>query len=372
MELYIDRDELSRGLARIQGIIERRSTHPLLSHVLLHARQDSLRMTATDTEVAFIGDLTANVQNSGEVAVDAAQLFQVVRSLPEATVHLKLVEGLRLEIRSGRAYFKLNGVGAEEYPTLPPFDLSGTARISESDLKRLVDQVSFAVATEDVRWGLNGAHLEKVDANGEVRLRMVATDGHRLALAEAPFEGDFAFSQRMLIPRKALSVLKKLLDSRGQEVEIDFGEGALQLRRPQQTFWFRLLDGNFPTEYASYIPSDNKHAATLKRTELASTLKRVGILVQDRARAVKFSFGSEDLEVQVRNVDRGEVTEAVSVDLVGEPITVGFNAKYLQDVLSVVSGDEVLLELAHPLAPCLVRDPSRDDASFVIMPMRLD
>ncbi len=371
MELYIDRDDLSRGLARIQGIIERRSTQPIFAHVLLHARDGLLRLTATDSEVAYIGDLSANVQNPGDIAVEAAQLFQVVRSLPDSTVHFKLDENRRLVVRSGRANFKLLGVAAEEYPALPAFEVTGTARFTERDLRRLVEQVAFSVASEDVRWGLNGAHMERVDIDGELRVRMVATDGHRLALAEAPCEGEFQFPARQLVPRKALSVLKKLLGTGSESVVLEFGDRALQLRRDGEVFWFRLLDGEFP-DYKAVIPKEKNHTARIKRSDLASTLKRVGILVHDRARAVRFAFTDDELEVQVHNVDRGEVNETVPLDLVGTEITVGFNPRYLQDILGVVGGDDVVLELAHPLAPCMVRDPESDTARFVVMPMRLD
>lgn len=371
MELYIDRDALGRGLARIQGVIERRSTHPILSHVLLHARDGELRMTATDTEVAYIGDLAANVSTGGELAVDAAGLFQIVRALPESTVHLTSTDNHQLEVRSGRAFFKLVGVAAEEYPALPPFETKATAELAEGELKRVVEQISFSVASEDVRWGLNGAHMEERATDTERRLRFVATDGHRLACAETPFEGEFAFTQRMLIPRKALAVMKKLLESGDTSVHLDFGDGGLQLRRPGQTFWFRLLDGEFP-DYRAVVPTESKHTAILRRTELAATLRRVGLLVADRARPVKFGFSEEELQVEVHNVDRGEVRETVPCELEGESVTVGFNAKYLQDILGVLAGDKVVLELAHPLAPCMVRDPETDASFFVVMPMRLD
>lgn len=368
MELYIDRDALSRGLARIQGIIERRTTHPILSHVLLHARDGALRMTATDTEVGYVGELAANVETSGELAVDAASLFQVVRALPEATVHLRLTDNQRLEIKSGRADFKLVGVAAEEYPALPPFEAEATAVLKAADLARLVEQVQFSIATEDVRWGINGAFLEE---SGDHTLRLVATDRHRLACAEATFEGETKFTPRMLVPRKALAVMRKLLDGPEDKAELDFGEGALQLRLSNETFWFRLLDGEFP-DYKAVVPTEKKHAAMVQRAELASTLKRVGILVPERARPVSFAFTEDELLIEVENVDRGEVREAVPVELEGTPITVGFNPKYVGEILSVLRGDRVVLEMAHPLAACLVRDPESDEAFFVVMPMRLD
>ncbi len=371
MDIYIDRDELSRGLARVQGVIERRSTHPLLSHVLLHAREGGLRMTATDTEVAFIGDLAANVEKSGQVAVDAANLFQIVRAMPESTVRLTVGANHRCEVRSGRSAFKVPGFAAEEFPALPAFDSVGKAEIPEGELKRLVEQTHFAVAVDEHRVGLNGVHMERREIDGEQVLRFVATDGHRLSAAQAVVQGELEISPRMLVPRKALGVMKKLLGSSDAAVELAFGDGAVRLTLPGQSFWFRLLAGDFP-EYEAVVPSDNKVFAMIHRDVLLSSLRRVGILVTDRAKAVRFGFSDEELEIQVQNVDRGEVKEVVPLELDGEPITVGFNAKYLAEILGVIGGDQVRLSLAHPLAPCLVEDPDVDSAFFVVMPMRLD
>lgn len=373
MHFFIDRDEFSRGLAYVQGVVERRSTQPVLSHVLLHAREGGLRMTATDTEVAFIGELAANVDKGGEIAVDAANLFQVIRSLSDPTVEISVGANQRLEIKCGRSHFKLPGMSADEYPALPAFDARGTAKIREGTLRRLVDQTSFAIATDDARYGLNGAHLEERAEGDQKLLRFVSTDGHRLSIAEGPFEGTLAITPRMLVPRKALAVMRKLLEGGDGEVEIAFGEGAVRLTRAPNTFWFRLLDGEFP-DYKAVVPKQGKHKIRLRRDELLGTLKRVAILVQDRARAVRFAFdeASQQVDIQVHNVDRGEVDEKIGMEIDGPSITVGFNVKYLQDILAVTEGEHVLLEIDHPLGPCLVRDPDAERASFVVMPMRLD
>lgn len=371
MDIYIDRDELSRGLARVQGVIERRSTHPLLSHVLLHAREDGLRLTATDTEVAFIGELAANVTTQGQLTVEASSLFQIIRAMPEATVQLVTTANHRLEIRSGRSSFKLPGFPAEEFPSLPAFDQRGSVKIVENELRRLIDQTHFAVASEDDRYGLNGVHMEERVVDGQSRLRFVATDGHRLSSAETSVEGSLHLAPRMLVPRKALAVMKKLLTGRREPVELGFGDGAVRLSLPGQTFWFRLLDGEFP-DYEAVVPSDNKVFAMLEKGALLSALRRVSILVSERSKAVRFAFSEEEVEIQVQQVDRGEVKEAVPLELDGGAITVGFNARYLQDILSVIDGEQVRLSMAHPLAPCLVEDPKVDGAFFVVMPMRLD
>ena len=376
MDLHIDRDELSRGLARIQGVIERRSTHPLLSHVLLHARHSSgagsLKMTATDTEVAFIGDLEAKIEGEGQIAVDASRLFQIIRAMPEPTVQLTMGNGNRLEIRSGRSFFRLPGHSAEEYPPLPAFDQSSTVQMTEGTILRFVEQTSFAVATDDGgMYGLNGAYLQRIEDEKGIRLRMVATDGHRLSAAEGTFEGELTLTPRTLVPRKALAVIRKLLDGKEDKIEVSFGEGAIRLSLPNQVFWFRLLDAEFP-DYNAVLPKECKHRATLNRAELSAALKRIMILVADRTQAVRFSFEQEDIEIEVRNVDHGEVKESVSMTYEGESIGVGFNARYLQDILNAMKGDKVVLELAHPLSPCMVRDPDDESAFFVVMPMRLD
>lgn len=368
MELYIDRNALGRTLAGIQGIVERRSTTPVLSHTLLHARPDGLRMTATDTEVAFIGDLPANVETPGEVAVDANNLFQVVRNLSDPTVHLKMGGGSRLEVRCGPSFFRLPGLPAEEYPALPAFDAKGSVQMKAAEVRRLVDQVAFSVATDDARYGLNGAHLEDL---GDSRLRLVATDGHRLSSADATYQGTLAMTPRMLVPRKALGVLRKLLDGPDESLEIGFGDGAIRLVRPGQTLWFRLLDGEFP-DYKAVLPQQTRHTVVVDRARMTAALKRVGILVQERSRAVRFAFTDGEAVIQVQNVDRGEVTERVPVEIEGEDITVGFNVRYLQDILGVISSDHVQFELSHALGPCLVKGQQDEDAFFVVMPMRLD
>jgi len=371
MDLYIDRNELSRGLARVQGVVERRSTSPVLSYVLLAASDEGLRVTATDTEVAFIGDLSANVEKKGELAVDANNLFQIVRSLSEPTVHLSLGAGQRLEVRSGQSFFRLPGVAAEEYPAIPAFNAQGVANMQTSVIRRLVEQSNFAVAVDDSRYGLNGAHVEEINDDKGRRLRMVATDGHRLSASEGTYEGDLAITPRMLLPRKALNVMRKLLDGHDEGIEIAFGEGTVRLKRPGQIFWFRLLDGEFP-DYKAVLPTECKHRVTVKCSDLASAMKRAGILIQERSRAVKFHFSDNQLEITCQNVDRGEVREVVPVELDGEAITMGFNISYLKDILNVISGATVQFEMSHQLGPCLIQDPGDGSAFFVVMPMRLD
>jgi DNA polymerase-3 subunit beta len=367
MDLFIDRLELARALASIQGIVERRPTQLALSHVLLHASSAGLRLTATDTEVAFIGDLQANVSTPGDLAVDASNLFQVIRTLDDPTVHLKRSEGDRLEVRGGRAVFRLPGIVAEDYPALMAFEARGQASMSSQDLRRLIDQVSFAIASDDQRYSLHGAHVELAGPN---RVRFVATDGHRLSIAEAPYEGTIGLPPRMLLPRKALTALRKLLDANNDVVELSFGENAVQVARPEQRLWFRLLDGEFP-DYKAVIPQSSKHVALCDREALNTALRRMSVLAHDRSKPVRFSFEDGELVMDVRSTDRGEVTDRVVADLEGDPIQVGFNVRYIQEILGTISAEQVRIELSEALGPARILGRGDENAYFVVMPMRL-
>jgi DNA polymerase-3 subunit beta len=373
MELYIDRDELLRGLARVQGIVDRRNTpNPILSHVLLQARENSLRLTATDTEIAFIGDFVANVEEPGELAVHAANFFQIARLLPDHTVHLKRSAQNRLEVTSGPAFYRVLGLPGEDYPPLPEFDGRASMRLSAAATRRLIERTSFAVCPDDNRYGINGAHVQRVGDNEDgPRLRMVATDGHRLAYSEANYEGELGIGPRLLLPRKAISEIKKLSEAVDGDLEITFGENAALVQDASARFYFRLIDGEFP-DYGPVIPKNPKRMVRIAREPFTAALKRVGLLAADKTRPVRFAFGEENVTISAQNSDIGEAREVVPIELEGEPVEVGFNVKYFIDVLSVISADQITVALGDALSPALISEPDGEDSLFVIMPMRLD
>lgn len=372
MELYIDRDELLRGLSRVQGIVDRRNTpNPVLSHVLLQAADGRLRLTATDTEVAYIGDLAANVTAGGELAVHAANFFQIARMLPEPTVHLKLAGANRLELSCGPAWYKVPGLPGEEYPPLPEFDGRATMKLAAGALRHMIERTAFAICPDDNRYGINGAHLQQVEGPDGPRIRMVATDGHRLCYAEAPFEGEFGMGPRLLLPRKAVGEMKKLCERDDVELALTFGEHAALLEVDGARFYFRLLDGEFP-DYRPVIPQVPQRQVMVLRDTFSGALKRVGLLAADKTRPVRFSFEADQVVISAQNSDIGEAREEVPIELNGEPLSVGFNVRYFNDVLSVLGSERVSVDLGDSLSPALVREPEDDTALFVVMPMRLD
>lgn len=373
MELYIERDAFLSGLTRVQGIVERRNTpNPILSHVLLEASEGRLRMTATDTEMTFIGDFAANVISPGELSVDAQNLFQIAKVLPDSTAHIKLGAQNRLELTSGSAWYKVVGLPAEDFPTPQNFDGKSAITLQAQQLRWIIDRTALVVCPDDNRYGINGAHLEVLDGNdGRRLLRTVATDGHRLSYAQVPFEGEFGMGERMLVPRKALAEMKKLCERLDGEVELSFGENGALLTTPGARFYFRLIDGEFP-DYHQVIPTSHQRRVVAELPLLQAALKRVAVLAQDRARPVRFAFEEEGLVITATNTDLGEAREEVSLEVQGEPLSIGFNIRYFQEVLGVLDSERVHIELGDALSPAIVREPGSTDSLLIVMPMRLD
>lgn len=372
MDFLIQRDELVRALGRVQGIVEKRTTSPVLSSVLLQARPEGLRLVATDKAMTFIGDVAATVRQAGEIAVDAANLYQTARVLAADVVSVTLLDNQRVEVRCGTATFKLNGYPGSEFPVTPPLDQSKSLTIAMGELRRIIDQTIFAVAPDENRYGLNGAHVEDVTTEAGPMLRMVSTDGNRLCWSQAPYQGELGIHRKMLLPRKGLDQVRKLLDGADdQPVEMAFGDRAALVRFPGVMVHMRLLEADFP-DYRQVLPAAYKRRVLVDRDAFDAALRRVSIFAADTSHSVRFAFSGDGLVMTSRKLDAGDSREEVAVDLVGEPITMGFNALYIQHVMGATTGNRVALELGDTLSPCIVRLPEDDRCLFVIMPVRLD
>ncbi|MFT5679524.1 MAG: DNA polymerase-3 subunit beta [Myxococcota bacterium] len=371
MDLYIDRTELIRGLARVQGVVERRTTNLALAHVMLSAQGDTLNMTATDTMLTLVAGYKARIQAEGELSVDAQSFFQIARSLPEPTVHLQSIAGNRLQVRCGNAQFQVVGMGAESFPPQPASTEKSSLSIDGNTLRRIIEETSFSVCTDDNRYGINGAHMEEVKTSDGSRLRVVTTDGSRLSYSETPFEGEFGMGRRMLLPRKALSEIRKLIDNDKGIWHVVFGDRSATLKTDDLTLMIRLVDGEFP-DYRRVLPDNSQRRVTVSREHFTNALKRVAIVASDRNHSVRFAFESDRMVLSARNVDLGEAREEVPIELSGEPMVTGFNVKYFQDILSATKSDQMILRLGDALDPCIIEMPDRDDSLFVVMPMRLD
>ncbi len=372
MDLHIQRDELIRGLGRVQGIVERRTTNQILSHVLLSARGDNLRLTATDMHHTLVGDHPSRVIEEGELSVDAGTLFQIVRALTEPTIQLVTGKGNRLTIICGKARFNIVGTNGDEFPPLPARDDQTSLTVSGGDLRRMIEETLFSISTDDNRFDLNGAHMEEVtNEGGEPRLRLVTTDGSRLSWSESAYEGEFRMGRTMLLPRKGLAELRKFIENDADTWKIAFGERSATFTTTGTTLMVRLVEGQFP-DYRQVLPMGLKRRVVIERDRFLGALKRVGIMASDRNHSVSFAFEEDRVILTAQNVDSGDVREEIPADLEGAPLFTGFNVRYFQDILGATRSEKLQLELGEALDPCLVRIPERQDCLFVVMPMRLD
>ncbi len=365
MELRLRRSELLSELVPMQGIVERKTTIPVLSHLLLTARGERLHLAATDLDVSLTSWCEAEVVDQGGVAVQAKKLFEIIRSLVADEVQLVLEEPRALLIRAGRSRFKIHGLSPDDFPTLPAVDDKGAIEIPFADLRRMIGKVLFAVSAEESRFQLNGALL-KLKKGG---LELVATDGHRLALVEAGLangDGDHA----VLVPRKALQELQRFEG----DGNLDYrrGEHHLSFRLGRRELICRILEGSFP-DYERVIAKDNDKKAIFDRKALAEGVQRVALLTGERARAVRLQFAPDQVTISTSNPDLGEAVEELACEYAGPEFRLGMNPDYLAHFLSAVDTEKVRLELKDENTQCVGYPLDGPDTRYlcVIMPMRL-
>lgn len=372
MEFLIRREDLVRTLGRVQGIVEKRPTAPVLSAVHIQTREGGgVRFTATDKAMTFIGDVEATVRQPGEVAIDAVTFFSTARVLAGDVVSVQLVDAGRVEVRCGTALFKLNAHPAGDFPVTPPLDQSRSLTMETADLQRIIDQTLFSVAPDDNRYGLSGAHLEDVSTPAGPMLRAVSTDGNRLSWSQAPYEGELGIGRKMLVPRKALAEARKLLDGSEGKVEIAFGERAGLVKVGPTMLHMRLLEADFP-DYRQVLPTSWKRRVVVERDALSDALRRVSVMAADTSHSVRFVFQQDSLTMSARKLDAGDSREEVAIDLSGEPLTTGLNGRFLADALGATAAPRIVLELGETLSPCVIRVPDDENCLFVVMPVRLD
>jgi len=374
MKLSIEKTDLQRGLARLQAIVEKRSSMPILANVLATAtgKGDAgrLELAATDLEVGIRGSQPAKIAKPGALTVSARKLYDIVRELPEETIQLESSPNGYLDLRCGRARFTLAGTDAEEYPSLPDFSPGRMVRLQAAVLSQMIEGTMYAASLDETRYNLNGAYFEVVPDSS--RIRMVATDGHRLALVERTVGSDVSgLESGVIIPRKGLAELKRLVDEEdADEIELGFEGNSGLVRKGGVTLVMRLIEGEFPN-YQQVIPKQSEHHLTVSVEPVIRALRRVALLSAEHSRAVKVDLAEGKLQLSARTPDLGEAQEELDVDYAGPAISIGFNARYLLDCLGALGGKEIRLGLRDGGSPVEVRPTDDPDSVAVVMPMRL-
>jgi DNA polymerase-3 subunit beta len=378
MKLVIDRGELLRGLGHVTSVVERRTTIPILSNVLLRANERGLQFKATDLEREVVEETRADISQSGAATVPAHTLYDIARKLPDgAQVEMRRDnEKERLILASGHSRFTLQTLAAEDFPDLSPGEFSHQFEVGAADLKRLIEKTRFAISTEETRYYLNGIYLHPARQGAQPTLRAVATDGHRLAQAELPLPAGADGMPGVILPRKTVHELHRLIESSEAAVGIDISASKARFRIGTGneiggvTLTTKLIDGTFP-DYARVIPQANDKTLKVRTTEFKSAVDRVSTIASERGKAVKLNLEDGKLVLSVNNTEGGSATEEIAAEYDAEPLEIGFNARYLLDIADQIESDQARFLLSSAGSPTVVRDESDEGSLYVLMPMRV-
>lgn len=367
MKFTITRERLQEGLVAVAASVPTKTTLPVLSNILVEASAEGVRLSGTDLDIAVSTVVPAEIDEEGEVTLPAKKLVEIVRELPSAAVRLTAAGEQRVQLECGRSKFKLLGIPKEEFPSFPPVDFGDSWGVTSSDLQKLINHVAFAASTEESRPILNGVLWElRPD-----KMRMVATNGHRLARMDVPISGASA-SADLIVPPKALDQVRRLFGP-SDEILIARSDNHLGFKSGSTLVFTRLIEGPYPN-YEQVIPKENDKQATIDKHGLTSALRRVGVVASDQTHRVRLAFEAERLNFSVSTPDLGEAQDEISINYGGEALEIGFNANYLLDVLKYIPTDEVLLTFKAPERAATIQPADWDDPAeylCLVMPLRL-
>jgi DNA polymerase-3 subunit beta len=370
MKATIERATLLRSLGHVHSVVERRNTIPILSNVLLEAREDgSLRLMATDLDLQINDTIEAQVQQPGATTVSAHTLFEIARKLPEGSqVELTAADGKMLVV-AGRARFNLSTLPRDDFPVIAEGELPTRFELPAATLRQIIDKTRFAISTEETRYYLNGIFLHVSDEAQPV-LKAAATDGHRLARVTVPRPAGAEGMPDVIIPRKCVAELRKLLDEVDGSVLVSLSESKVRFGLGNAILTSKLIDGTFP-DYSRVIPTANDKLLRIDPRSFEEGVDRVATIASEKTRAVKMTLERDKVTLSVSSPENGTAAEEVAGDYASDGLEIGFNARYLLDILGQIEGDFVEMHLADPAAPTLLRENDKAAALYVLMPMRV-
>lgn len=372
IKLVIERAVLLKALAPIQSVVERRGTIPILANVKLDAGNGQLSLTATDMDIAIVEKIAAEVSEAGATTVPAHMFYEIVRKLPDgANIQLSQSErGGKLTITAGHSKFSLASLGVDDFPVMAEGDLAHSFSITPAECKALLEKTRFAISTEETRYYLNGVYLHAAKNNGAAVLRAVATDGHRLARMEVGLPEGAEQIPGVIIPRKTVTELYKLLEESAEKVEIALSESKIRFKVGHAILVSKLIDGTFP-DYERVIPTANDKVMEVDGKAFASAVDRVSVITSEKSRGIKLAVGGSKLNLTANSSEQGTASEEISVSYGADAVEIGFNSRYLLDMMAQVEGETAQFVFADSNSPTIVRDPADVGALYVIMPMRV-
>jgi DNA polymerase III subunit beta len=368
MNLTITKDQILTGLQAVQNVVSTRTTLPILSNVLIRAEKDRVEFTATDLDVTVACSVEARVKKAGAATVPVKKLFGITRELNGTEIELELDEKNVCSVRSGSSFYKIHGLGADEFPPLPKFKDDKKVTLPQETVKAMMRKTSFAVSTDESRYVLNGIFISLKDH----KMTLVATDGRRLALVDEEVDISEKSSGEFIVPAKAVTELNRLLQDKG-EVEIKFGDNQASFALKDDKGFSvllitKLIEGNYPN-YRQVIPAETKERVPLVREEFLQALRRAEIMTSEKANSVKLTFGKNNLAITANSPEVGEARESLAVNYKGKEMAIAFNPRYLIDPLAALTEDEVFFEMIDELSPGVLK--INGPFLYVVMPMRL-
>lgn len=372
MKLTIERSALLKCLTHVQGVVERRTTIPILSNVMLNAHDGVLGMTATDMDIAIVENVPGDISQDGATTVPAHTLYDIVRKLPEGgqiQIGSSGEQG-QLELRAGRSKLNLATLPGEDFPVMSEGDLPHSFTLAADALRAVIDRTRFAMSTEETRYYLNGLYLHSADNDGTKVLRVVATDGHRLARVEMPLPDGAEGMPGVIVPRKTVGEVRKLIDETSGDVSVSLSDTKIRFAFGDVVLVSKLIDGTFP-EYDRVIPFGNDKTLQVNCKTFANAVDLVSTISTEKSRAVKLTLDNGSLVLSATSPESGSATEELEVDYNDGPLEIGFNSRYLLDITQQIEGEGAQFVLADAASPTLVKDAANADALYVLMPMRV-
>lgn len=371
MKFTLERAALLKSLSHVQSVVERRNTIPILANVLIRASGQEVSFVATDMEIEINETVSGEVAKAGAITAPAHTLYEIVRKLPEgAQVELSASSAGQLTLNAGRSKFQLGCLPVEDFPKMPEGDLKHKFELTAGDLRALIDRTRFAISTEETRYYLNGIYLHATKAEKVDVLRAVATDGHRLARVEMPAPQGAKGIAGVIVPRKTVNEVRKLIDETSAPIEVALSDSKIRFAFDSVVITSKLIDGTFP-EYERVIPPNNDKILDANAGLFAAAVDRVATISSEKSRAVKLGLSAGHIVLTANAPEAGSATEEIEVNYDGGPMEIGFNARYLLDILQQIEGDGARFMLADASAPAVIQDTADSSALYVLMPMRV-
>jgi len=372
MKLTIERAALLKSLNHVQSVVERRNTIPILSNVKIEGRSGQVSFNATDMDLDIVESVAADIARPGATTASAHTLYEIVRKLPEGSqVELEQSgEDGQLTLRSGRSRFVLASLPVDDYPVMSGGDLPHSFTLAAEELRNLIDRTRFAISSEETRYYLNGIYLHAASSAGVSVLRAVATDGHRLARVEVPLPEGAAGIPGVIVPRKTVVELRKLLDESNLDVTLSLSESKIRFSFDSVTLTSKLIDGTFP-DYERVIPADNDKILEVDCQIFSHAVDRVSAISTEKSRAIKLAVDKGGITLSASSPENGSAVEELEASYQASPIEIGFNSRYLLEILAQIEGDAARFAMADAGSPTVVREVTDSSAVYVLMPMRV-